>query len=118
MSPCEIYNDRKIDEKQELSKKINDIITNRCPGVFLSSNRILILSLLHLLLCFGQHPKLMVIIITVMLHRLCWYRREGAAWHWLSEHCSCLTKLAASYALERSRVAPIKGGHESTEGVG
>lgn len=28
--------------------------------------------LLHLLLRFGQHPELMVIIIAVVLQRLCW----------------------------------------------
>lgn len=57
MSPCEIYKDRKMDEKQKLSKKNKkDIITSRCPGIFLSSNCILILGLLHLLLCFGQNP--------------------------------------------------------------
>lgn len=77
----------------------------------------LILCLLHLLLRFGQHPKLMVIIIAVTLHRLCWYRRAGAVWRRLHKHCSCLTKRAFSYGSEMSGVTPINGGQENTEGL-
>lgn len=76
-----------------------------------------ILCLLHLLLRFGQHPKLMVIIIAVTLHRPCWCSRKGAVWHRLRKHCSCLTKHAFSYGTEMSGVTPINGGQENTEGL-
>lgn len=76
-----------------------------------------ILCLLHLLLRFGQHPKLMVIIIAVTLHRPCWCSRKGVVWHQLRKHCSCLTKHASSYGTEMSGVTPINGGQENTEGL-
>ncbi len=84
---------------------------------FVQHRNALILCLLHLLLRFGQHPKLMVIIIAVTQHRLCRYSREAAVWHQLRKHCSCLTKHAFSYGSEMSRLTPINAGQENTEGL-
>lgn len=91
--------------------------TDSGSDIFVRQRNALILCSLHLLLRFGQHPKLMVIIITVTLHRLCWCSREGAVWRRLHKHCSCLTKHAFSYGSEMSGATPINRGQKTTEGL-
>lgn len=104
----------KISEKQISCREEG---TDSGSDIFVRQRNALILCLLHLLLRFGQHPKLMVIIIAVTLHRLCWCSREGAVWHQLHKHWSCLTKHAFSYGSEMSRVTPINRGQKNTEGL-
>lgn len=112
----EMNNKNKRGNNSEKDKE-TDRWTGKGADTYVQHWNALILCLLHLLLCFGQHPKLMVIIIVVTLHRLCRCSRVVAVWRRLHKHCSCLTKHAFSYGSEMSGVRTIKEGQENTEGL-